>query len=116
MRYFIFGSNCDVSYTRVEEILDKYIKKDDEIITVVREGVNEYVAEYAARHNIKYKVYEDAAPKVGQAVQYQFAKFYASSSDRCLFIFSQIEPPELNYAYKAALEVKIIDDILYDFV
>ena len=43
MRYFIYGSDCNASYSRVSEILKDKITFNDEVITTSKVGVNEQV-------------------------------------------------------------------------
>ena len=112
MRYFIYGSDCNASYSRVSEILKNKITFNDEVITTYKVGVNEQVIEYCNNHNIKYQV-------ISEEVEYKTLAMLVSmkSAYKSIFIFSQLEPPHLNYAYLLFLQYRFdLSKIIYEFI
>lgn len=116
MKWYIYGSDCNASYARVSRILDKFIKPNDEITLLERYGVNYEVQQYCKIHKINLHVRKEALPVNGVPVEAAFTAVDIRLADKCLFIFSQIEPPQLNFAYQIAINNVDISKICYDFI
>ena len=109
MKWLINGGVHTASYLNIENILDKYISHNDFIMLPNNYGINGQIEDYCIKKHISYKMYnlnDDTLP---------YTRLLINLSDKCLFIFSIVEPPSLNYAYMMALNIKDLDSIVCDF-
>lgn len=104
MKVFIYGSNCNVSYQRIEDILKSRISSSDEVVTVQRYGVDTEVIEYCKNNNIKLTVLNKDDFKTPSSFEV-ITLLRIKEADKQIFICSQIEPPSVNYWLQSTLNI-----------
>lgn len=104
MKVFIYGSNCNVSYQRIEEILKDRIGSGDEVYTIQRYGVDTEVEKYCRNNNINITVLNEKNFK-NQGSFEIVTLLRIKEADKQIFICSQIEPPSVNYWLQSTLKI-----------